>query len=143
MKKLTRVGISFAILMIFLCLIGCYDFLMVITRNQAYFAQHYSPAVKTYFTHYPVFFFVLWIGSLLSGVLAPIFHLFRSKLAYPLAGFAFWADALLIIVTCLFRNRIQVFGRQFFVDLTVLVLMGIYYWYLHGKIDGELTTNTK
>ncbi|EMC38847.1 hypothetical protein SMU94_05581, partial [Streptococcus mutans 66-2A] len=50
MKKLTGFGIGFAVFIFFLNLIGCYDFVMVMTRNQTYFAEHYTSAVKAYFT---------------------------------------------------------------------------------------------
>ena len=137
MKKLTIWGICFAVLMFSLNLIGCYDFIMVVTHNRAYFAEHYTPAIKAYFANYPIFFLILWIGNLLGGILAPIFHLFRNKLALTFAGLAFWTDVLLVIVTCLFRNRIQIFGQQFIVDLIILGLIGIYYRYLHKVVSSK------
>ncbi|WP_270513638.1 hypothetical protein [Streptococcus mutans] len=120
MKKLTGFGIGFAVFIFFLNLIGCYDFVMVMTRNQTYFAEHYTPAVKVYFTNYP----------LSGGVLSPIFYLFRRKSALILAGLAFWGDAMLVLLTSLFRNRIQVFGWQFTFDLAILGLLGLYCLYL-------------
>lgn len=130
MKKITVFGIGFALFMFFLNLIGCYDFVMVITGNQAYFAEHYTPAIEAYFTNYPLFFLILWISNLLGGILAPVFYLFKRKSALILAGLAFWADVLLMIVTSLFRNRIQIFGWQFISDLAILGLIGAYYLYL-------------
>lgn len=130
MKKLTGFGIGFAVFIFFLNLIGCYDFVMVMTRNQTYFAEHYTLAVKVYFTNYPIFFVIVWFGSLLGGVLCPIFYLFRRKSALILAGLAFWGDAMLVLLTSLFRNRIQVFGWQFTFDLAILGLLGLYCLYL-------------
>lgn len=130
MKKITGFGISFAVFIFFLNLIGCYDFVMVMTRNQTYFAEHYNSAIMVYFSHYPVVFVIVWFSHLLAATLSPIFYFFRRKLALTLAGLAFWGDALLILLTSLFRNRIQVFGWQFFVDLVVLGLLGLYYLYL-------------
>ena len=130
MRKLTGFGIGFAVFIFFLNLIGCYDFVMVMTRNQTYFAEHYTSAVKVYFTNYPIFFVIVWFGSLLGGVLSPIFYLFRRKSALILAGLAFWGDAMLVLLTSLFRNRIQVFGWQFTFDLAILGLLGLYCLYL-------------
>lgn len=130
MKKLTGFGIGFAVFIFFLNLIGCYDFVMVMTRNQTYFAEHYTSAVKAYFTNYPIFFVIVWFGSLSGGVLCPIFYLFRRKSALILAGLAFWGDAMLVLLTSLFRNRIQVFGWQFTFDLAILGLLGLYCLYL-------------
>ncbi|MFM1625133.1 hypothetical protein AB6P17_06830 [Streptococcus mutans] len=130
MKKLTGFGIGFAVFIFFLNLIGCYDFVMVMTRNQTYFAEHYTPAVKVYFTNYPIFFVIVWFGHLSGGVLSPIFYLFRRKSALILADLAFWGDAMLVLLTSLFRNRIQVFGWQFTFDLAILGLLGLYCLYL-------------
>ncbi|AWN19447.1 hypothetical protein [Streptococcus sobrinus] len=137
MKKLTIWGICFAVLMFSLNLIGCYDFIMVVTHNRAYFAELYTPAIKAYFTNYPIFFLILWIGNLLGGILTPIFYIFKNKSAVSLAGLAFWADVLLVIVTCLFRNRIQIFGWHFALDLVILCLIGIYYWYLRKVVSSK------
>ena len=130
MKKLTGFGIGFAVFIFFLNLIGCYDFVMVMTRNQTYFAEHYTPAVKVYFTNYPIFFVIVWFCHLSGGVLCPIFYLFRRKSALILADLAFWGDAMLVLLTSLFRNRIQVFGWQFTFDLAILGLLGLYCLYL-------------
>ncbi|MGT2907381.1 hypothetical protein [Streptococcus dentiloxodontae] len=137
MKKITVFGIGFTLLMFFLNLIGCYDFVMVITRNQAYFAEHYSPAIEAYFTNYPLFFLILWISNLLGGILTPMFYLFKKKSAFILAGLAFWTDAILILLTSLFRNRIQLFGWQFVFDLLILGLFGVYYMYLRSLVKGN------
>ena len=120
MKKITGFGLSFAVFIFFLNLIGCYDFVMVMTRNQTYFAEHYNSAIMVYFSHYPVVFVIVWFSHLLAATLSPIFYFFRRKLALT----------LLILLTSLFRNRIQIFGWQFFVDLVVLELLGLYYLYL-------------
>ena len=47
----------------------------------AYFAELYTPAIKAYFTNYPIFFLILWIGNLLGGILTPIFYIFKNKSA--------------------------------------------------------------
>ncbi|WP_214488498.1 hypothetical protein [Streptococcus mutans] len=130
MKKLTGFGIGFAVFIFFLNLIGCYDFVMVMTRNQTYFAEHCTSAIRAYFTNYPIFFVIVWFGHLLGGVLSPIFYLFRRKSALILADLAFWGDAMLVLLTSLFRNRIQVFGWQFTFDLAILGLLGLYCLYL-------------
>ena len=62
MKKLTGFGIGFSVFIFFLNLIGCYDFVMVMTRNQTYFAEHCTSAIKAYFTNYPIFFVIVWFG---------------------------------------------------------------------------------
>jgi len=90
MKKITGFGLSFAVFIFFLNLIGCYDFVMVMTRNQTYFAEHYNSAIMVYFSHYPVVFVIVWFSHLLAATLSPIFYFFRRKLALTLAGLAFW-----------------------------------------------------
>ena len=89
MKKLTGFGIGFAVFIFFLNLIGCYDFVMVMTRNQTYFAEHCTPAVKVYFTNYPIFFVIVWFWSFVRWRLVSNFLSFRRKSALILAGLAF------------------------------------------------------
>ena len=110
MKKLTGFGIGFAVFIFFLNLIGCYDFVMVMTRNQTYFAEHYTPAVKVYFTNYPIFFVIVWFCHLSGGVLCPIFYLFRRKSALILAGSSllaqlFWDYLAFIVCICLKESQ--------------------------------------
>lgn len=137
MRKLTGFGLSFAVFILFLNLIGCYDFVMVVTHNQAYFTAHYTPAIEAYFSNYPIVFAIVWFSHLLAGTLSPIFYLFRRKSTLTLAGLAFWGDTLLMLLTSLFRNRIQVFGWQFIFDLVILGLLGIYYRYVRKVMSDK------
>ncbi len=131
MNKLTTFGIAFAVLMLFLNLVGYYDFVMVMTHDQTYLTTYYNQAIEAYFMDYPIFFAIVWAAHLLCGIFSPICYIFKSKLAVMLAGFAFGADIVLIALTSLFKNRIQVFGGLFAVDLALLGLIGMYFLYLN------------
>lgn len=124
MKKMKWYSVIFALFVIFMYAMGIYDFFMMLGHNSAYYASHgYGENVAEYFTNYPLFFLVFWIANLIFGILSPILYLFKRRLCMNAAFISALADAVLIALTCIFRNRIGILGWHIFVfDLFILAM---------------------
>lgn len=117
---------------------GIYDFFMMISHNGSYYASHgYGEIVINYFTDYPGYFMIFWIGNLLCGFLAPILLLIRKRSSRKFALISAIADLILIILTSIFRNRIEVLGiNTFMFDVFILlVTIGFYFYCRSIEID--------
>lgn len=133
MKTLKWDGILFSLLLLFIYIMGTYDFFMMLSHNEAYYlSKGYGESVYHYFTDYPVPGLILWIGNLASGLTAPILSLWKNKHAYQAAYISFLLDLLLILFGAIFRNRFRVFDITIIAfDLFILVLTFLFGVYLH------------
>ena len=65
MKKLKWHGIAFSLLILFIYIMGTYDFFMMLSHNEAYYvSKGYGETIHGYFTDYPVAGLGLWVGNL-------------------------------------------------------------------------------
>ena len=133
MKKLKWYGVVFALFILFLYVMGVYDIFMMLSFDEAYYARKgYGQAVTEYFTNYPVFGLVFWIGNLVFGLVSSIMYLLKKASAYKLAFTSFVCDLLLIIWGVLFRNRFDVLGVNIFCfDIFILLVtlaFAVYVW---------------
>lgn len=121
----------FALFMLFLYSMGIYDYFMMLSHNAGYYASKgFGAGVEVYFTNYPLYFMVFLIGNLICGFTAPLLLIFRKKQAAILALISAVSDAVLIILTSLFRNRIEVLGVPIFMfDLFILLITFLLYVY--------------
>jgi hypothetical protein len=121
-----------SLLILFLYAIGLYDFVMTVARDQNYFSDRgYRLQVLSYFATYPVPLMALWGFHIVTGILAPLVAVFLPRAALWLMAVSVVCDAVLVAFTTLFRDRAAIFGPQMFLtDLTILVLSGLYLWYL-------------
>lgn len=120
-----------SILMIFIYVMGIYDFIMMLTHNNVYYASHgYGEAVVNYFTNYPLYFLIFWIANLGFGFAASVMLLLQLKQAAIAAFISAVSDLILIVCTALFRNRIEVLGINVFMfDLFILAItFGLYFY---------------
>lgn len=124
MKKIKWYGVLFATFVVFIYIMGIYDLFMMLGHNGAYYEAHrYGQNVMNYFTDYPIGLLVLWIANLVCGVLSPILYVFKKGVCVKIAFLSFSADALLITITCIFRNRIGILGWNIFLfDLFILLM---------------------
>lgn len=124
MKKTKWYGVLFAVFVIFMYAMGIYDFFMMLGHDNAYYASHsYGQNVMDYFTNYPIVFLVFWMTNLVCGILSPVMYMFKKKICVKLAFISFLADTFLIVLTCIFRNRIGVLGWNIFAfDLFILLM---------------------
>ena len=100
-----------AFCMIFIYIMGIYDFFMMLSHNQTYYASHgYGQEVIKYFTNYPLYFMIFWIANLLAGFMSPIFLIFKNIYSKYLALISTVADAILLLLTFTLRNRLAVLG---------------------------------
>ena len=90
MKKLKWYGILFALFILFLYIMGTYDIFMMLSHNETYYAsKEYGESVINYFTNYPLYMMVFWIGT------------FRNRLnVFGINIFCF--DLFILIATFLF-----------------------------------------
>ena len=95
MKKLKWHGIAFSLLILFIYIMGTYDFFMMLSHNEAYYvSKGYGEIIHDYFTDYPVAGLVLWVGNLVSGLTAPILYLLKNKWAYIAAYASFFVGSV-------------------------------------------------
>ncbi|HIR57308.1 MAG TPA: hypothetical protein IAA54_06540 [Candidatus Gallacutalibacter pullicola] len=133
MKKLTWYGVVFALFLLFLYIMGTYDFFMMLNHNDAYYSSRgYGEIVHHYFTDYPVPGLILWIGNLISGLAAPILYLLKNKHAYQTAYASFLFDLFLILFGAIFKNRFQVFEAPIICfDIFILIITFLFGLFLH------------
>lgn len=123
----------------FMYTIGCYDFVMMLTHNAAYYASHgYGLEVVVYFTNYPLYFLVFWAANLVCGFAAPILLILKKpKSAKQVAFISTIADALLLAGTFALRNRFAVLGANIALfDMFILVMTFAFYLYC-GKMEKQ------
>ena len=137
MKKFKWYEIIFALFILFLYIMGTYDIFEMLNHNEAYYeSKGFGEEIHSYFTSYPIWLLVLWIGNLLCGLLSPILYLFKCKYAYKVAYISFLADALLIVLGALFRNRFQVFAFGIICfDIFILIITLLFAIYIHMEYN--------
>ena len=133
MKKLKWYGIIFALLILFLYIMGTYDLFMMLSHNEAYYiSKGYGEIVHNYFTNYSAFMLVLWLGNLICGLLAPVLYLFKNKNTYKIAYASFIFDLLLILLGVIFYNRFKVFEINIICfDMFILIITLLFGIYTH------------
>ena len=73
MKPLKWRGVLFALFLLFLYIMGTYDFFMMLSHNESYyFSKGFCEGVHQYFTDYPIPGLILWVGNRFDGS-RPIF----------------------------------------------------------------------
>ncbi len=129
-----------ALFLLFMYSMGIYDLFMMLGHNEGYYLSHgYGSQVIKYFTNYPIYFGVLWVTNLICGFAAPILLIIRMKAAKIFAFVSAVSDLLLIILTSIFRNRLQVLGANVagFDVFIMLITFGLYGYckYFGNRID--------
>lgn len=70
--------------------IGCFDYLMTQTRNEAYMGQA-TQAQRDYFYGFPMWLDAAWAVAVWGGLLGAVFLLLRRRAAYPTFAASFVA----------------------------------------------------
>ncbi|MGN0537726.1 MAG: hypothetical protein ACI4M3_07100 [Acutalibacteraceae bacterium] len=138
MKKLKWYGVLFALFVLFIYIMGIYDLFMMLSHNPNYYeSKGYGQIVVDYFTDYPIYLLVFWIGNLICGLLSPLLYLLKNKHSYKVAITSFVCDFILMLLGVIFRNRLNVLGVNIFCfDLLILIitlLFGIYLYFNNKK----------
>ena len=118
-----------ALFLLLMYSMGIYDLFMMLGHNEDYYLSHgYDIQVIKYFTDYPIYFGALWVTNLICGFIAPILLIIRIKSAKIFAFISAISDLLLIILTSIFRNRLQVLGAKvaYFDVFILLITIGLY-----------------
>lgn len=111
------------LLFLFLYSYAAYDFVMVQTRNAAYFKAHFTAAIVNYFTNYPKLFLILWGINVVCGIVAAILLLFRARAAAWFGVVSAFSMLFQEILTFLMRSRWKVFGPKLALfDIAMLVI---------------------
>ncbi|MDH6364872.1 hypothetical protein M2139_001873 [Enterococcus sp. PF1-24] len=139
MKKTKWYGYLFALIMIFMYVMGIYDFFMMLTHNEAYYLSHnYGPQVIEYFTAYPFYFMIFWIINLLAGLAEPLLFILKKKAAVITALTATLAQFILLVLTFALRNRLAVLGTGVALfDVGILLLTLLFYLYCRRQVLRE------
>lgn len=138
MKRPWRIWII-ALLFIFIYAMGIYDFFMMLSHNAAYYSSHgYGENVIAYFSNYPVYFLVFWVGNLLCGFAAPILLLLKKAVSKQIALVSAMSDFLLLILTFMFRDRWNVLGAHIaaFDAFILLMTFGLYLYCVYMEKSG-------
>ena len=132
-KRLKWHGILFALVILFLYIMGTYDIFMMLSHDEAYyFSKGFGERVHQYFTDYPIPGLILWVGNLACGLTAPILYLLKQKCAYQVAYTSFLFDLFLILFGVIFRDRFGVFPAAVVCfDLFILIVTLLFGVYLH------------
>ena len=140
MKKLKWHGIAFSLLILFIYIMGTYDFFMMLSHNEAYYvSKGYGEIIHDYFTDYPVAGLVLWVGNLVSGLTAPILYLLKNKWAYIAAYASFLLDLFLILFGAIWKNRFGVFDLPVICfDIFILIITFLFGAYLHAQVKNGM-----
>lgn len=144
MKKVKWYGVVFAVFVLLLYAAGVYDLCMMLDRNAAYYASKgYGEEVVRYFTDYPVYFLFFWIVNLTAGLLAPILYVLKKQQAAGVALLSASSDMMLIVLTCVFRNRIGVLGITVFIYDAVILLLTFFFYLLCRRQNTKSPTSTQ
>ena len=82
MKKIKWYGYTFILFVLFMYIMGIYDFFMMLSHNSEYYLSHnYGKEVIEYFTNYPIYFMIFWIVNLLTGFISPLLLTLKKKLS--------------------------------------------------------------
>ena len=120
-----------AIFFTFIYTNGIYDYFMMLGHNMYYYnAKGYGSAVVQYFTNYPIPYLILYTTNIFAGFLASIILLFKKKTATSVAFVSAISDTLLLILTFLFRNRLNVLGMNIALfDIGIAIItFGLYFY---------------
>lgn len=131
------IGIFF----IFMYANGVYDYFMMLGHNVNYYnTKGYGESVVQYFTNYPIPFLILYTTNIFAGILAPILLLFKKKIAIYFALVSAISDTVLLFLTFLFRNRLNVLGLNIALfDIGIAVItFGLYFYCNKMKKKGVL-----
>lgn len=120
-----------ALFFLFIYANGIYDYFMMLGQNVDYYnAKGYGELVYEYFTDYPIGPLFLWTINVVTGLLAPILLLLRTKWAMRVGLISFISMLGLQGCTFFFMNRWEVFGPWISIfDLTLLVLTFLFFYY--------------
>src|SRR5574344_2294631 len=108
MKKIKWYGYTFILFVLFMYIMGIYDFFMMLSHNSEYYLSHnYGKEVIEYFTNYPIYFMIFWIVNLLTGFISPLLLTLKKKLSKYLALVSSISQLILLLLTFAFRNRLE------------------------------------
>lgn len=131
MKKIKWYGYTFILFVLFMYIMGIYDFFMMLSHNSEYYLSHnYGKEVIEYFTNYPIYFMIFWIVNLLTGFISPLLLTLKKRLSKYLALVSSISQLILLLLTFAFRNRLEVLGLNIAIfDIFILLMTFGFYIY--------------
>lgn len=111
--------------------IGAFDFINIATQNMDYLTNLYSSLGVEYFTNYPLPLLILFGINIVSGIAGIISALFNKRLAMKLMLVSGTTNFILIFITVIFMDRINVIGiKMTLTDVAVMLgTFGLYFYY--------------
>ena len=101
---------------------GAFDWVMTITKNEAYLAQVPQETLNYYFG-FPVWMFVLWAVGNFGGVIGAILLLLRKGISIWFLAAGFAAGVIATIYMYAFKGGLEVTGTPGLI--TSVVILGI------------------
>lgn len=103
---------------------GCYDFVMTQTQNEAYM-KYFTDAQKNYFYGFPFWAVAVWAISVWGGLIASILLLMRKKLATPI----YLASIIMYLLACvhnfLLSDGAELMGTVGLIMSVIILLISI------------------
>lgn len=103
---------------------GCYDFVMTQTQNEAYM-KYFTDAQKNYFYGFPFWAVAVWAISVWGGLIASILLLMRKKLATPI----YLASIIMYLLACvhnfLLTDGAELMGTVGLIMSVIILLISI------------------
>ena len=111
--------------------VGAYDFINIATQNMDYLTSQYSPKGVVYFTNYSFSLLCLFGLNVLTGITGIVVALFRLDWASRLILICGIANFILIFITVIFMNRLNIigFGMTLQDSSVMLATFGLYFYY--------------
>jgi hypothetical protein len=88
---------------------GCFDYLMTETRNEAYLKQ-FTPEQIAYFTSFPAWTVAFWALAVWGGLAGSILLLLRKRFAYPVFAVSFVSMLVTSVYSYGFSNGLEAMG---------------------------------
>ena len=103
---------------------GCYDFVMTQTQNEAYM-KYFTDAQKNYFNGFPFWAVTVWAISVWGGLIASILLLMRKNLATPI----YLASIIMYLLACvhnfLLTDGAELMGTVGLIMSVIILLISI------------------
>lgn len=118
---------------LFIYIMGTLDYFHVLSNNTDYFNRFKNALqIQEYFKDYPIYLRILWSINILCGLLGSGFLLLKKHISRIFLLASAIANIVLLIITLLSRNRLEVFGLNITI-FDIFICIGTLLVYLYTK----------
>jgi hypothetical protein len=106
------------------CGMAAFDFIMTVTKNEAYLAG-FSEEILGYYYSFPVWMFVLWAVGGFGGAIGALLLLLRKGVAVQFLAASLVAGMITTIYTYAFTGGLEVTGMAGLVTTLVFLVVAV------------------